>query len=48
MPDADANQAAATLNETVSVLDMAENADDYALIVGRLELDQTWEAHGAC
>ena len=38
MPDADANQAAATLNETVSVLDMAENADDYALL--RVVLDR--------
>ena len=32
MPDTAANTVAATLNETVSVLDMAENADDYALL----------------
>ena len=31
MPDTAANTAAATLNETVSVLDMAENAEEYAL-----------------
>ena len=33
MPDTAANTAAATRNETVSVLDMAENADDYALLL---------------